>query len=73
MKYQRFAPYGCKGIEIRRFEFVTKTQFLLKHFPPLDSSSAKEVKTETPVSKFNEFKPRLKLVPFKFLSDLSMN
>ena len=28
MKYQRFAPSGCKDIGIRRFEFVAKTQFL---------------------------------------------
>ena len=29
MKYQRFAPSGCKGIGIRRFELVAKTQLLL--------------------------------------------
>ena len=28
MKYQRFAPSGCKDIGIRRFEFLAKTQFL---------------------------------------------
>ena len=28
MKYQRFAPSGCKDIGIRRFKFVAKTQFL---------------------------------------------
>ena len=28
MKYQRFTPTGCKGIGIRIFEFVAKTQFL---------------------------------------------
>ena len=28
LKYQRFAPSGCKDIGIRRFEFVAKTQFL---------------------------------------------
>ena len=28
MKYQRFTPPGCKGIEIRKFECVAKTQFL---------------------------------------------
>ena len=28
LKYQRFAPSGCKDIGIRRFEFVAKTQVL---------------------------------------------
>jgi len=32
LKYQRFAPSGCKDIGISRFEFVAKTQFLLKDF-----------------------------------------
>ena len=30
MKYQRFAPSGCKDIGIRYFAFVAKTQFLCK-------------------------------------------
>ena len=28
LKYQTFAPWGCKDIGIRNFEFVTKIQFL---------------------------------------------
>ena len=28
LKYKRFTPSGYKDIEIRKFEFVTKTQFL---------------------------------------------
>ena len=28
LKYLRFTPSGFKGIEIRKFEFVAKTQFL---------------------------------------------
>ena len=28
LKYQRFAPSGCKNIGIQRFEFVAKSQFL---------------------------------------------
>ena len=27
MKYRRFTPSGSKDIRIRKFEFVTKTQF----------------------------------------------
>ena len=30
MKYQRFTPPGGKDIEIRKFEFVAKTQFLYR-------------------------------------------
>ena len=30
LKYQRFTPSGYKDIGIRKFEFVAKTQFLLK-------------------------------------------
>ena len=29
LKYQSFSPSSCKDIGIRKFEFVTKTQFLL--------------------------------------------
>ena len=29
MKYERFAPSGCKNIGIRSFKSVAKTQFLL--------------------------------------------
>ena len=32
LKYQRFTSSDCKGIEIREFEFVTKTQFLSDNF-----------------------------------------
>ena len=28
MKYQKFTPTGCEYIEIRKIEFVAKTQFL---------------------------------------------
>ena len=28
LKYKRFTPLGCQDISIRKFEFVTKTQFL---------------------------------------------
>ena len=28
LKYKRFTPSGCKDIVIRKFEFVSKTQFL---------------------------------------------
>ena len=28
LKYQKCTLLGCKDIEIRKFEFVTKTQFL---------------------------------------------
>ena len=28
LKYKRFPPIGCQDISIRKFEFVTKTQFL---------------------------------------------
>ena len=28
LKYHRFTASGCKDIEIRKFEFVAKTQFL---------------------------------------------
>jgi len=28
LKYHRFTPSGCKGLGIRKFEFVSKTQFL---------------------------------------------
>jgi len=28
LKYQRFTPSGCKGIGIRKFEFLANTQFL---------------------------------------------
>ena len=28
LKYQRFTPSGWKDLEIRKFEFVAKTQFL---------------------------------------------
>ena len=31
LKYQRFIPTGCRDIEIRKFEVVAKTQFLLKN------------------------------------------
>ena len=27
MKYQKFTPSDCKDIEIKKFEFVPKTQF----------------------------------------------
>ena len=30
LKYKRFTQLGCKDIRIRKFEFVTKTQFILK-------------------------------------------
>ena len=30
MKYQRFAISGCKDIKMRRFYFLTKTQFLFE-------------------------------------------
>ena len=30
LKYHRFAPSGCKDIQIRKFEFVAKTQFFLE-------------------------------------------
>ena len=30
LKYQRFIPTDCRDIEIRKFEVVTKTQFLKK-------------------------------------------
>jgi len=33
LKYRRFAPSGCKDIEIRKLGFVAKTQFLCKRFP----------------------------------------
>ena len=29
LKYHQFTPSGCKDIGIRKFEFMTKTQFLL--------------------------------------------
>ena len=29
MKYRRVKPTGCRDIEIRKFEVVAKTQFLL--------------------------------------------
>ena len=29
LKYYRFTPSGCKDIEIKTFEFVAKTRFLL--------------------------------------------
>ena len=28
LKYQRFTPSGCKDIEVRKCDFVAKTQFL---------------------------------------------
>ena len=28
LKYQRFTPSGCKDVRIRKFEFVTKTEFI---------------------------------------------
>ena len=28
LKYQRFTPFGCEDIGIRKSEFVAKTQFL---------------------------------------------
>ena len=28
LKYQRFTSSGCNDIEIRKFEFMAKTQFL---------------------------------------------
>ena len=31
LKYQRFTPSGCKDIGIRKFEFVAKTHFILRH------------------------------------------
>ena len=33
LKYQRSTTFGCKGIEVRKSEFVAKTQFLcrIKH------------------------------------------
>ena len=30
LKYQMFTPSGCKDIEIRKFEFVAKTQLIYK-------------------------------------------
>ena len=30
LKYLRLKPKGCKEIEIRKFEFVAKTQFILR-------------------------------------------
>jgi len=30
LKYQRFKPCECKDIGIGKFEFVAKTQFVLK-------------------------------------------
>ena len=30
LKYQKLTPLGCKDIGIIKFEFVAKTQFLLK-------------------------------------------
>ena len=32
LKHQRFTPLGCKDVEIRKFEFVVKTHFLLREF-----------------------------------------
>ena len=32
LKYQRFTPLGCKDIGIRKFKFVSKTQFLCFYF-----------------------------------------
>ena len=32
LKYQKFTESGCKDIEIRNFEFVTKAQFLWKNY-----------------------------------------
>ena len=31
LKYQRSTTFGCKDIEIRKSEFVVKTQFLCKN------------------------------------------
>ena len=31
LRYQNVTLSGCKDIEIRKFEFVVKTQFLCKH------------------------------------------
>jgi len=31
LKYQMFTPSGYKDIEIRKFEFVAKIQFLTRH------------------------------------------
>ena len=31
LKFQRFTPTGCRDIEMRKFEFAAKTQFLSKH------------------------------------------
>ena len=39
LKYQRFTPSGCKDIEITKFKFVVKTQFLLSSI--IRPSSAK--------------------------------
>ena len=30
LKYQMFMPSGCKDIQIKKFEFVTKTEFFYK-------------------------------------------
>ena len=30
LKYQRFKPFGCTDIGIRKFKFAAKTQFLYK-------------------------------------------
>ena len=46
LKYQRFTPSDCQDIEIRQFEFVTKTQFL---YISLFFSSGKPTKTKIPV------------------------
>ena len=63
MKYQKFTPLDCKDKEIRKFEFVARTQFLCKFLFHFDLGFSKNRK--------NAHKPIdfLKSVDFFIYSD----
>ena len=42
LKYQRFAPSGCKDMKIRKLEFVTKIQVLCVTLKANSESSKKK-------------------------------
>ena len=58
LKYQRYTTFGCKDIEIRKFEFVAKTQFL---FFKTISITQKISKCRLAIPQFTEWKGERKI------------
>ena len=63
-KYQRFTPSGCKDIGIRKFEFVSKTQFLYN----FDNTQCSFFSKKDPFLAvfFNYFKGDKRILPNQF-------